>query len=108
MTKDELIEFYNRISVFANSSMHEGLGMTALEAQACGAPVVFFRDARIPEEVTVNFIPSIDEKDFAENMLRLIKDEEFRNSHLKSVEERSLEKEYPKALLNMYSDLLED
>lgn len=108
MTKDELIEFYNRISVFANSSKHEGLGMTALEAQACGAPVVFFKDARIPEEVTINFVPSIDEKDFAENMLKLIKDEEFRDSHLKSVEEGRPGKEYYKNLLNLYSDLFED
>jgi len=105
LTKDELIDFYNRISVFANSSMHEGLGMTALEAQACGAPVVFFKDAKMPEEVTGSFVPSVDERDFAVNMLRLVSDEEFRNSYSKSVEGKRSEKEYSDALLDLYSQL---
>lgn len=107
LTKDELIDFYNRISVFANPSMHEGLGMTALEAQACGAPVVFFKDARIPGEVSVNFVPSADEKDFAENMLKLIEDEGFRNARLRPPEDGRSGEEYSKALLNLYTDLLE-
>lgn len=80
LSKQELLDFYNRIEVFANTSMHEGLGLTALEAQACGTPVVFFREARIPGEVTAHFVPSSDESDFATNMHRLVFDDAYRES----------------------------
>jgi glycosyltransferase involved in cell wall biosynthesis len=90
LRKEELLEFYNTISVFANSSMHEGLGLTALEAQACGAPVVFFKNANIPLEVTKDFIPSESEYDFAKKMHELIsepdKRQAFKNSEKKQLE----------------------
>ncbi len=79
LSNEELLEFYNTMSVFANSAMHEGLGLTALEAQACGTPVVFFRDADIPSEATENFIPADDEYDFARKMHELIS-EPYRKS----------------------------
>jgi glycosyltransferase involved in cell wall biosynthesis len=66
LTDDELVDFYNRMEVFLNSSMHEGLGLTALEAMACGTPVVCFADAAIPGKS--KFINASDEEDFALKM----------------------------------------
>jgi len=38
LSRRELFDLYNNMTVYANPSMHEGLGLTALEAQACGVP----------------------------------------------------------------------
>lgn len=83
LSKEELFEFYNTMSIFANSSMHEGLGLTPLEAQACGSPVVFFKDADIPSEVTGDFIPADDEYDFAKKMHGLISKPDCRPTLIK-------------------------
>ena len=80
LSRRELFDLYNNMAVYANPSMHEGLGLTALEAQACGVPVVFFREADIPAEATTHFVPSSDESHFAANMHRLIFDNEYRES----------------------------
>lgn len=108
LEKEELLEFYNRMSVFAHSSTHEGMGMTALEAQMCGTPVVFFKNARIPKEVTGSFVPSVDDTDFAENMMRLVSDDDFRRLYSNQVQRGRSEKEYSEFLLDIYSELSGD
>jgi glycosyltransferase involved in cell wall biosynthesis len=37
---EELCRLYNRAALFASTSLDEGFGLPALEAMACGAPVV--------------------------------------------------------------------
>ncbi len=37
---EELVRFYNRTGIFVSTSLHEGFGLTPLEAMACGAVVV--------------------------------------------------------------------
>ena len=39
-SQKETIEFYNSISIFLNSSIKEGFGLTGLEAMACGAVLI--------------------------------------------------------------------
>lgn len=104
--KEELLDFYNTMAVFANPSMHEGLGLTALEAQACGAPVVFFKDADIPKEAIENFIPSSDEEEFAYNMYRLVTDEDFRKFATNNISFGYGPEEYSKKLFELYSEVL--
>lgn len=106
LTKEELRDFYNRMAVFANSSMHEGLGLTALEAQSCGAPVVYFKDANIPKEITKGFVSSKDEEDFASNLYRLVTDEEFRASIVSNGLPGISNEEYAKKLFKIYSEVL--
>lgn len=102
LTTEELRDFYNRMAVFANSSTHEGLGLTAVEAQACGVPIVYFKDAEIPEEITKNFISSVDEEDFARNMYRLVTDEEFRASSVSKDVFGMGNEEYAEELFKIY------
>ena len=104
--KEELLDFYNRMDVFANTSMHEGLGLTALEAQACGTPVVFFRDAEIPKEATKHFVPSEGEEEFAQNMYRLVTDDSYRRSVTDGASFGLDSEEYSKELFKIYSKVL--
>ncbi|HEV8634524.1 MAG TPA: glycosyltransferase family 1 protein [Chloroflexota bacterium] len=48
---DELVLFYNAASLVVMPSPHEGFGLPALEAMACGAPLVYARAGPLPEIV---------------------------------------------------------
>ncbi len=105
LSKDELLTLYNEMAVFANTSMQEGLGLTALEAQACGTPVVFFKDADIPENATRNHVSSENEEDFAKNMHRLVTDGDYRNSVTKKASFGLSPEEYYDGLRRIYSEI---
>jgi len=77
LSDDQVVEYYNTMKVLANPSLHEGLGLATLEAQRCSTPVVYFKNANIPSEVTRYAIPSDDEKEFAEKMYKLVTDHEY-------------------------------
>lgn len=104
--KNGLLELYNKMAVFANTSMHEGLGLTPLEAQACGTPVVYFKDAYIPSQFTEYFLPSGDEDEFARNMYKLVTDNEFRSSIINRVPLGLGQEDYAKKLFKIYSEVL--
>lgn len=106
LTREELRTLYNKMAVFANSSMHEGLGLTAVEAQSCGTPIVYFRDAEIPEEITKNFVSSEDEEDFARNLYKLVMDEEFRTSVVSKYSLCTRNEKYEKELFKIYSKVI--
>ncbi len=106
LDKKDLLELYNRMAVFANTSMHEGLGLTPLEAQACGTPVVFFKDADIPSEVTECFLPSENEDNFADNIYKLVMDEEYRSSVVNGALFGPSQDDYAIELFKIYSDVL--
>lgn len=46
---EELAMWYSRADVFVNTSVEETMGMTTVEAAACGAPVVSFDATALPE-----------------------------------------------------------
>lgn len=106
LNKEQLVELYNKMTVFANTSMHEGLGLTPLEAQACGTPVIYFKNADIPREVTTYFIPSEDEEDFAKNMYELAMNEVYRMSVVDGASIGHGQDEYSKELFKIYSKVL--
>lgn len=45
----ELVELYSTADVFVNCSVEETMGMTTLEALACGTPVVVYNATAVPE-----------------------------------------------------------
>ena len=47
-----LIEFYSSADVYVNTSVEETLGMTSIEAQACGTPAIVYDSTACPETVT--------------------------------------------------------
>ena len=50
----QLAEYYTLANVFINPTLEEALGMTNLEAQACGTPVITFKSGGAPETVSEN------------------------------------------------------
>ena len=46
---NDLINLYNRASVFIYASLFEGFGMPPLEAQACGCPCIVSDKSSLPE-----------------------------------------------------------
>ncbi len=76
---DELIRLFNRTSLFVLPSYDEGFGLPALEAMACGAPVIVSSGNAL-EEIVGNagiVMPAGDETGLAEAMDRVLSDSEL-------------------------------
>lgn len=82
ISDDELIALYNLAKGFVFPSWHEGFGLPALEAIACGCPVVASNTSSIPEVVgdeRALFDP-FDVRSIADTLELLLSDENYRNS----------------------------
>ena len=78
--EDDLIALYHICAVFVFPSWHEGFGLPALEAMACGAPVIASNTSSLPEVVgweDALFDP-FDISSIASKLTRVLTDEEFR------------------------------
>lgn len=51
VTDEELVQLYNLCKLFIFPSWHEGFGLPALEAMACGAPVIGANTSSLPEVI---------------------------------------------------------
>lgn len=72
----ELVRLYQSAALFTLPSLQEGLGISALEAMACGVPVVATRSGG-PEGIVVEgqtgwLVPNDDDAAFAEAILRAL------------------------------------
>jgi glycosyltransferase involved in cell wall biosynthesis len=65
---DELVRLYRRAAVVAVPSRYEGFGLPAVEAMACGTPVVACRAGALPEVMSLSGGGLLVEKDSPESM----------------------------------------
>ncbi len=80
VSDEEAAALYSVCRVFVFPSLHEGFGLTPLEAMACGAPVVCSRASALPEVVgdaALLFDP-LDANDIAAACLRALTDDALR------------------------------
>lgn len=79
ITDDELITLYSATSAYVFPSLHEGFGLPALEAMACGAPTIGSATTSVPEVIgraDALFDPA-DTDDIARCMRRVLEDPAF-------------------------------
>lgn len=88
---DDLIALYNLCKLFVFPSWHEGFGLPALEAMACGAPVIAAGTSSLPEVVgrTDALFDPHDDASIAGMMTRALRDDAFRSSLASHSLERS-------------------
>lgn len=108
LSEEEICSLYNRSKILLNTSSLEGLGITTLESQKCGTPVLYFRDADIPEEIMVAAVPCEDAGDMADRALRILTDEEERERLVKTGMDysESIGRDYFERMEEVYKKLL--
>jgi glycosyltransferase involved in cell wall biosynthesis len=79
---EELVRLYQRAALVAVPSRYEGFGLPAVEAMACGAPVVACRSGALPEVLAVGgggiLVERDDPRSLARGIRRLLGDPETR------------------------------
>jgi glycosyltransferase involved in cell wall biosynthesis len=77
---DDLRWLYNACRLYVNPSRYEGFGLPALEALACGAPVLVSDTSSLPEVVgdAALRVPPLDVDAWAEALARLWHDADLR------------------------------
>lgn len=81
VTDDELVQLYNLCELFIFPSWHEGFGLPALEAMACGAPVIGANTSSLPEVIALDaaLFDPYDVATIAAKMARALEDDTFRD-----------------------------
>ena len=80
VSEGDLIALYNSAHTFVFPSLHEGFGLPALEAMACGAPVIGSNRSSLPEVIghhAALFDPENDTS-IADKLFKVLTDENFR------------------------------
>ena len=80
VSDEELVQLYNLCALYAFPSWHEGFGLPALEAMACGAPVIGANTTSLPELIGLEeaqFDP-FNPASIAQKMEQALVDESFR------------------------------
>lgn len=105
----DLVHLYSRARALVVPSLLEGFGLPAVEAMACGTPVVSSRAGSLPEVVGnggLFFDPRrIDSMALA--MSQILADESLRNVHARTARERSMMFSWDRsalALLNCFEE----
>jgi glycosyltransferase involved in cell wall biosynthesis len=80
VTDEELAILYNLCTVFVFPSVHEGFGLPALEAMACGAVVIGANTTSVPEVIgrTEAMFDPYNEAEISQKLVQVLEDETFR------------------------------
>lgn len=82
VTDEELIQLYNLCQLYVFPSWHEGCGLPALEAMACGAPVIGSKIPILTEIIGFSeaLFDPFDVSSISQKLLEALADESFRTS----------------------------
>lgn len=80
VSNNELVQLYNLCKLYVFPSWHEGFGLPALEAMACGAPVIGANTSSLPEVIGLDeaLFDPLDVKAITAKMKQALEDEAFR------------------------------
>ena len=80
VSEEELVQLYNLCGLYVFPSWHEGFGLPALEAMACGAPVIGANTASLPGVIGLDeaLFDPFDTKAMAVKMAQALQDDVFR------------------------------
>ncbi|MDP5104872.1 MAG: glycosyltransferase family 4 protein [Polaribacter sp.] len=82
LSDNELLELYNKASIFIYASIFEGFGIPPLEAQACGCPCIVSNKTSLPEiyKDSVEYCDPFKVESIKEKLNLLINNKELRES----------------------------
>lgn len=90
------IPYFQSVDIYVNTSVHEGLPLSLLEAMACGKPIVAPRVGGIPEILTDGqhglLVANSEASRFVESCLRLVRDSGLRRKLGEQAAERVRDK----------------
>jgi glycosyltransferase involved in cell wall biosynthesis len=91
VSDDALARLYRGAELVVQPSLGEGFGLTALEAMACGAPVVASRAGALPEVVgcAAQLVDPLDTGDLRRGIERVLADLELRTAMARAGVERA-------------------
>lgn len=81
VSDEELVQLYNLCALYVFPSWHEGFGLPALEAMACGAPVIGANTSSLPEVIGLDeaLFDPMDVSAITAKMQQTLADEGFRD-----------------------------
>jgi glycosyltransferase involved in cell wall biosynthesis len=81
VSDDELVQLYNLCRLYVFPSWHEGFGLPALEAMACGAPVIGANTSSLPEVIGLKeaLFDPFDVEAISAKLTQALEDEAFRH-----------------------------
>ena len=108
----ELAGIYSASDFFVNPSLEETLGMTTVEAMACGTPAIVYNQTAVPEPVGEN-CGIILEENSPEEIKKAIKILENSNVDFRTTCRKHVEKHFNKEVcymkyIELYREMLED
>ncbi|MGR8981493.1 MAG: glycosyltransferase [Gammaproteobacteria bacterium] len=79
VTDEELVQLYNLCELFVFPSWHEGFGLPALEAMACGAPVIGANTSSLPEVIGLDaaLFDPLNVSSIVAKMTQVLEDDSF-------------------------------
>ncbi len=109
---ENLVDEYNKATIFVFPSLYEGFGFPVLEAMACGCPVITTRRTSIPEiaENAALYIDGADSAELAEKIKELITNKKLQNILRKKGLQQAKKftwKKCAKETINVYNKILQ-